>query len=126
MLQFAQKVDGCLPLIIWGTHRRTFYFNLSIIYRCYGCDIPENPKNGNWDCDITSGGKTICMLQCHVRDASITNEIENINLFQAGFHVMGPHIIECEQSEKKFSSDPEKSICEESFTDIEMKSEGNY
>ena len=38
----------------------------------------------------------------------------------------GPHIIECEQSAKEFSSDPEKSICEESFTDIEMKSEGNY
>ena len=66
------------------------------------------------------------MLQCHVRDASITNEIKNINLFQTGFTVRGPHIIECEQSEKKFSSDPEKSICEESFTDIEMKSEGNY
>ena len=49
-----------------------------------------------------------------------------MNLFQAGFHVMGPHIIECEQSEKKFSSDPGKSICEESFTDTEMKSEGNY
>ena len=38
------------------------------------------------------------------------------SILQRGFTVRGPHIVECALNQNKFTNDPEKSTCEESYT----------
>jgi len=62
--------------------------------RCYGCEMPENPPNGKWKCDVMNSGKTVCFLKCNEK-----------------FALKGSHMVECDSKDGFFDPEPSKSGC---------------
>ena len=81
--------------------------------RCSGCEAPWNPQNGNWDCDSTQNGQSVCMLQCKVVYHPSCN-CNSHSFTQEGFKIKGRHIIACDVNTGKLLEDPTESVCEES------------
>ena len=59
------------------------------------CPVPENPKNGQWNCGVIKSGTTVCLLECKEK-----------------FAAKGSPIIECDLKQGKFDPDPKESLCQ--------------